>query len=294
MKKFLAAFVLTAMIIPVLSHAANDKPHFIIYKGKLTDGVGTPITKLTSLRFSLWKTADAMPMDLNTDGSFNEDSENTVYWYEQFLVTPDEEGNFVLALGSIVENRFQDHMFMQIDMKEMNGEFEIMDMFSDPLLDRQSVAFLKEQKVNLFNEKKTFRLEQDLTNPAPIKTLAMGDVLNNALDMNMDTKEITLNPKKKIYGSFIADEYCNAVYDACFKPGEAPAEEEKAKPTFASMLQATLFSPSTFSATPEKKTEPVLAPAAMNKTNKDLLNTIKILQQLILSLNKRIEELETK
>lgn len=288
MKKILVAFVLTIMMLPALSHAENDKPHFIIYKGKLTDGVGNPIDKLTSLRFSLWKTADAMPMDQSLDGSFNKDSENTVYWYEQFLVTPDAEGNFVLALGSIIENRFKDDMFLQIDVKEMNGTFEIMDLFSDPSLDRQRISFLKEQKINLFNEKKTFRLEQDLRNPTKIKTLAMGDVLNEALDMNPDTKEITLDPKKKIFGSFIAEEYCNAVYGACFAPGEEPVIEEEVitpKKTLASMLQATLFSPSAFSSDPQL-TKPETT------TNEELLKTIRLLQEMIVDLNIQIRELK--
>lgn len=294
MKKFLAAFVLTIMMIPALSHAENSKPHFIIYQGRVTDGMGEPITNLMTLRFSLWENADAVPMDQLADGSFNMTSKNTVYWYEQYLVTPDKNGEFAVALGSQIENRFNSKMFLQIDIKEINGEFQILDMFSDPAIDRQSVAFMMTEKVNLINEAKTFRVEQNLMKSEKIKTLAMGDVLNDALDMNPDTKAITLNPKKKIYGSFIANEYCNPIYGACFAPGEEPAIEEEVivapkKSTLASMLQATLFSPSAFSSNPQLTTS---EPEQESTTNEELLKTIRLLQKMIVDLNIQIRELK--
>ncbi len=288
MKKILTIFAFSLMF-SVSASATSNNFDFIIYRGKLTNQTGEPITSTIPMRFSLWKNADAVPSDFTETGNINMKSPNSAYWYEQFIVTPDPEGNFAVALGSIIKNKFRDHLFLQIELKDPKGKYHLLDMFSDSTIDRQSIPFLLQKKINLTNQEETIRLEQNLSNSSRLSSLAMGDLLNEALDMDETTQAITISADKKIFGTFLSDVYCNAGYGACFHPGENPAtEDKKEKMSFASMLKATLFSPAVFSkAQPQTPTAP-----KTDKTTAELLNTIKLLQEMIVDLNMQIKELK--
>ncbi len=70
-----------------------------VFSSKLTNSSGTPITSEQKIRFSYWRGGNAVPADLNGDGTINTGASNYAGWQEEHTVTPSVIGNFTVELG---------------------------------------------------------------------------------------------------------------------------------------------------------------------------------------------------
>ena len=80
-------------------HAATTTPQTMVYNARLLNRDGTPLTEPVKIRFSLWKSADALDSD-TASGAINTGSSNYVYWQEVQTVNSDVNGYFSVTLGS--------------------------------------------------------------------------------------------------------------------------------------------------------------------------------------------------
>lgn len=81
------------------AHAEATTPARRVFSSKLTNSSGTPITSEQKLRFSYWRGGNAVPSDLNGDGTINVGAANYAGWQEEHTVTPSVTGNFTVELG---------------------------------------------------------------------------------------------------------------------------------------------------------------------------------------------------
>lgn len=145
--------VLMAAVIAPLheAHAAASVPLYIMYNGQLRNSSGTAITANHIFRFSFWSTSDAMPSDLNGDGTINVSSPHYANWQEQHNVKPGSTGNFAVKLGSGTSlpaltsmTSFElQNLHLQVEVKPVGSPdtaFEILDVnAANPLVDRSPV-----------------------------------------------------------------------------------------------------------------------------------------------------------
>lgn len=89
------------MLAPALAavHAEQSAPRRFAYNGRLLQS-GSPVTSPHAIRFSYWKSPNAVAGDLAGNGSINTASAAYADWQETFTVTPDAQGYFSVELGS--------------------------------------------------------------------------------------------------------------------------------------------------------------------------------------------------
>lgn len=92
-----------SLLLPSIQHvsAAVTVPQKHVYSGHLLDAAGKPVVNPVTIRFSYWKSPDALPTDV-VSGVLNTGAPNYVGWQEVQTVTPDGKGFFSLQLGSSV------------------------------------------------------------------------------------------------------------------------------------------------------------------------------------------------
>jgi type II secretory pathway pseudopilin PulG len=95
----LGVAVISLQVTTEQAHAATTVPAKRMYKGHLLDAAGKPLTAPHVIRFSYWKSADAVPSDFNA-GAINTNAPNFVSWQESHVVTPGANGYFAVQLGS--------------------------------------------------------------------------------------------------------------------------------------------------------------------------------------------------
>lgn len=132
-----------AASMPPLPHARAEQtvPALRVYKGRLLDAGGSPITTSHNIRFSYWKSADFVTTDLTGTGAINTSAPNFVLWKEVHTVTPDSTGYFSVYLGSITTlPDFKDiptstllNLFLQVEVKAAPSPdtgYELLDVDS--------------------------------------------------------------------------------------------------------------------------------------------------------------------
>ncbi len=96
----IAFLLLTLPFSQSVSAAVTTVPQKHVYSGHLLDPSGKPITFPVTIRFSYWKSADAVPTDLS-EGAINTGAPNYMSWQEVQTVMPDGKGFFSVRLGSV-------------------------------------------------------------------------------------------------------------------------------------------------------------------------------------------------
>ncbi len=131
--------------------AAQSVPLTHVYNGRLLTSAGTAITTAHSVRFSYWKSADAVSGDITGTGSINTGATNFASWQEVHTVTPNAQGYFSVKLGSVtalptyqnLETATLLGLFLQVEVKasaDANTAYEILDIDStDSTIDRSGV-----------------------------------------------------------------------------------------------------------------------------------------------------------
>ncbi|MBI5156279.1 hypothetical protein HZA45_03340 [Candidatus Peregrinibacteria bacterium] len=97
----LIAFLSCTLPLSPQASAAPTVPQKHIYNGHLLNALGQPIAFPVNIRFSYWKSPDALPTDAGS-GSINTGAPNFVGWQEVQTVVPDGKGFFSLQMGSVV------------------------------------------------------------------------------------------------------------------------------------------------------------------------------------------------
>ncbi len=72
----------------------------MVYNARLLNSAGNAITTAHKVRFSFWKSADAVSGDITGTGAINTGAANYASWQEVDTVTPDSKGYFSVELGS--------------------------------------------------------------------------------------------------------------------------------------------------------------------------------------------------
>lgn len=91
---------LALLLLAESAIAAASVPNAFVYKGHLLTSGGTPVTTAHNIRFSFWKSTDAVAGDITGGGAINTGASNYVSWNEVQTVTPDSNGYFSVSLGS--------------------------------------------------------------------------------------------------------------------------------------------------------------------------------------------------
>lgn len=126
-------------------HAAESVPLTYSYRGTLLTSGGTAVTTAHVIRFSYWRSADAVPGDITGAGAINTGATNYQSWQEEHTVTPNARGIFAVELGSV--NAFPNlnisSLFLQIEVKpqgQADTVYEILDPKpANSLIDRTSI-----------------------------------------------------------------------------------------------------------------------------------------------------------
>jgi len=139
-------------LMPVRRVVAEDTtPDYRMYNGTLRNAQGAAITTAHRIRFSYWRSTDAVAGDLTASGTINPAAANFLGWTEVHTVTPNAQGNFFVKLGSIQQiNLFEKisaddarNLHLQVEVKQFDApltSFEILDIKpSDPLVDRTPI-----------------------------------------------------------------------------------------------------------------------------------------------------------
>lgn len=131
--------------------AAQSVPLTHVYNGRLLTSGGTAITTAHSVRFSYWKSADAISGDITGTGAINTGASNFAGWEEVHTVTPNALGYFSVKLGTVtalptyqnLETSTLIGLFLQVEVKASSGAntaYEILDIDStDGTIDRSGV-----------------------------------------------------------------------------------------------------------------------------------------------------------
>lgn len=145
------ALAIASFAITYQAHAASTTPQRYIYNGHLLDSSGHPITTAHAIRFSFWKSADAVAGD-HTAGAINTGSATYGGWQEVDTVTPDATGYFSVQLGAVTPlpdlsgySAAELHaLFLQVEVKaqaDPDTSYELLDVDpSDPVVDRSPIA----------------------------------------------------------------------------------------------------------------------------------------------------------
>lgn len=133
------SILLTMLFTALTASAATTTSQRHVYNGHLLSSAGTPITTAHTIRFSYWKSADAVSTDITATGSINTGATNYASWQETDTVTPDSNGYFSVQLGSgtalpslssYTAAQLQS-LFLQVEVKastEANTSYEILDV----------------------------------------------------------------------------------------------------------------------------------------------------------------------
>jgi hypothetical protein len=133
------------------SFAAQTVPDEHIYNGRLLNSSGTPVTTAVSVRFSYWKSADAVSGDVDNTGAINTSATNYAQWQEVQTVTPNSNGYFSVELGTVTAlPNYKDmavstllDLYLQVEVKasaSADTSYEILDVdSSSTTVDRSSV-----------------------------------------------------------------------------------------------------------------------------------------------------------
>jgi hypothetical protein len=149
----LVAAALAASVPPLPeAFAEQTVPALRVYKGRLLNAGGSPITTPHNVRFSYWKSADFVTTDLTGTGAINTSAPNFVLWQEVHTVTPDATGYFSLYLGSITQLPNLQNIpastllsfFLQVEVKaaaSLDTSYELLDVnSSNASIDRSQVV----------------------------------------------------------------------------------------------------------------------------------------------------------
>ena len=120
-----------------VAHAVQSVPRRFAYNGRLLQS-GSPVTTPHTIRFSYWKSPNAVPGDILGNGSIDTGATHFADWQETVTVTPDAEGYFSVELGSeetlpdMAELSFGTllSMYLQVEVKpeaSPQTAFELMD-----------------------------------------------------------------------------------------------------------------------------------------------------------------------
>lgn len=147
----LAGLGICSIIFATSAYAAQTVPTKHIYNGRLLNSAGTAITTARSIRFSYWKSADALSGDTTATGAINVGASNYGGWQEVHTVTPNSLGYFSVTLGSgtalpVYANLPAStllSLFLQVDVKgssETDTAYEMLDIDSnDSTVDRSGI-----------------------------------------------------------------------------------------------------------------------------------------------------------
>jgi hypothetical protein len=154
-KKHLALILLSVLAANALgiqsAHTAQSVPNEHIYNGRLLDSGGNPVTTAQSIRFSYWKSTDAVTGDITASGAINTGATTYANWNEVHTVTPNTNGYFSVELGSITALPDMSTMplttllglYLQTEVKpsaSANTAYEILDVDpTDTAIDRSGV-----------------------------------------------------------------------------------------------------------------------------------------------------------
>lgn len=120
-----------------VAHAVQSVPRRFAYNGRLLQS-GSPVTTPHTIRFSYWKSPNAVPGDILGNGSINTNATHFADWQETVTITPDADGYFSVELGSeetlpdMAELSFGTllSMYLQVEVKpeaSPQTAFELMD-----------------------------------------------------------------------------------------------------------------------------------------------------------------------
>jgi hypothetical protein len=130
--------------------AETTVPRKHVYHGHLLTSGGATVTTPTTIRFSEWKSADAVPADVVL-GIINTSASNYAGWQEVHTVTPNSQGYFSVTLGSITPLPDMSTMatstlldlFLQVEVKPSGAPDLTYDLLDenpgDPAVDRPPV-----------------------------------------------------------------------------------------------------------------------------------------------------------
>ncbi len=133
------------------AHAANTVPQILLYNGNLRKPNGTAVNTAHSIRFSYWNTSNAVPTDLTATGSINPLAPQYLGWYEEHVLTPNNNGAFSVKLGSVrpildltsisIADAINLHLQVEVKPAGMpDSAYELIDVKpSDPLQDRTQI-----------------------------------------------------------------------------------------------------------------------------------------------------------
>jgi hypothetical protein len=111
---------------------AATTPNVILYEGRLLDSSSSAITSAHTFRFSFWKSADNESSDI-VAGALNTLASNYGGWNEEQTVTPNSNGIFSVALGSVTALPtidFASHKYLMVEVKAQGAAdtaYEIID-----------------------------------------------------------------------------------------------------------------------------------------------------------------------
>ncbi len=116
---------MTALSMLPTAHAEQTVPRVHVYNGHLLDSDGNPVTTAHSIRFSYWKSADALAGDIDGAGMINTGATQYAGWQETHTVTPDARGYFSVSLGTIASlpdlssftSAELQNLFLQVEVK---------------------------------------------------------------------------------------------------------------------------------------------------------------------------------
>lgn len=134
-----------------IAYAATTTPTTHVYNGRLLDSSGTAITTAHSIRFSYWKSVDFLSSDLTGAGAIDTGASNYAGWQETHTVTPNAQGYFSVALGSVsalpnfgtMPTQTLLSLYLQVDVKASaspDTSYELLDVDgTDATIDRSGV-----------------------------------------------------------------------------------------------------------------------------------------------------------
>lgn len=170
------------------AHAENTVPQILLYNGNLRKPNGTAVSTAHSIRFSYWNTSDAVPTDLTATGSINPHAPQYLGWYEEHIVTPNNNGAFSVKLGSIrpildltsisISDAINLHLQVEVKPSGMpDSAYELIDVKpADPLQDRTQIL-----PVPFARNADLLDLRDTGTGSGSIPVLGSGGLLNQSM-----------------------------------------------------------------------------------------------------------------
>ncbi len=152
-RRWIAALLIFALSsVPYIKvEAVATVPQNIIYNGQLKNASGTAITTNHMMRFSFWNSSDAVPADLNPDGTIVTSGPTYAGWQEFHNVKPNSSGYFTVKLGSgtslpaftAMSQTDLLNLHMQVEVKpvgSLDTAYEILDTNpNNPNVDRSPI-----------------------------------------------------------------------------------------------------------------------------------------------------------